>query len=35
MAIEDEFKLSFSDENIKITTVQQIIDYINPLLKNT
>lgn len=33
MAMEDEFNISFTDGAIKITTVQEIIDYITPLLK--
>ena len=33
MAMEDEFNISFTDGSIKITTVQEIIDYITPILK--
>lgn len=35
MAMEDEFNISFTDGAIKIATVQEIIDYITPLLKKT
>jgi len=35
MAMEDEFNISFTDGAIKIKNVQEIIEYITPLLKKT
>ena len=35
MAMEDEFNILFTDGAIKITTVQEIIDYITLRLKKT
>jgi acyl carrier protein len=32
MAMEDEFQLSFTDENIKISSVQDIVEYMNRAL---
>jgi len=33
MAMEEEFGREFQDENIKITTVQDIIDYISETMQ--
>jgi acyl carrier protein len=32
MAMEDEFQLTFTDENIKISSVQDIVEYMNRAL---
>jgi acyl carrier protein len=34
MAMEDEFNIVFSDDSIRITTVQEVINYITPLIKH-
>lgn len=34
MAMEEEFEQPFTDDNISITTVQDIIDYVNTILNS-